>query len=84
MTNHEYLKNLIELGLNTYEAKVYLSMLGKNSITASDASKMSGVPRQRIYDILTIDFRKADDSVLPTKLIEILNKYKFYSLSNRF
>lgn len=52
MTNHEYLKNLIELGLNTYEAKVYLSMLGKNSITASDASKMSGVPRQRIYDIL--------------------------------
>lgn len=52
MPNHEHLKNLIELGLNTYEAKVYLSILGKNSVTASETSKMSGVPRQRIYDIL--------------------------------
>ena len=52
MSNTEYLQNLIELGLNSYEAKVYLSILGKNSVTASVASKMSGVPRQRIYDIL--------------------------------
>lgn len=52
MKNLEHLKSLIELGLNTYEAKVYLAILGKNSVTASEASKMSGVPRQRIYDIL--------------------------------
>ena len=52
MPYEHLLKKLIALGLTTYEAKVYLSMLGRNSLTASEISRLSGVPRQRTYDVL--------------------------------
>lgn len=43
---------LSQLGLNAYEAKAYAALLGKDSFTASQVADLSGVPRQRIYDIL--------------------------------
>ena len=43
---------LTQLGLNAYEAKAYTALLGKESFTASQVADLSGVPRQRIYDIL--------------------------------
>ena len=52
MPYEHLLKKLIALGLTGYEAKVYLSMLGRNSLTASEISRLSGVPRQRTYDVL--------------------------------
>jgi len=45
-------KFLKEFGLNAYEAKAYLSLLLQPRITASEVSKISGVPPQRIYDSL--------------------------------
>lgn len=49
-------KNLIEeikgLGLNSYEAKVYLALMERDSLSVSDVSKISRVPRARTYDIL--------------------------------
>jgi sugar-specific transcriptional regulator TrmB len=49
-------ENLIEdikgLGLNSYEAKVYLALMERDSLSVSEVSKISKVPRARTYDIL--------------------------------
>ena len=53
MQNHEeQISQLRELGLNMYEARAYLTLLGKESFSAPQIADYSGVPRQRIYDIL--------------------------------
>jgi sugar-specific transcriptional regulator TrmB len=43
---------LTSLGLNRYEATVYLSLLGRNHFTAAEIATYAGVPRQRVYDVL--------------------------------
>ena len=48
----------MELGLTEYEAKVYQSLLLKQTISASDLVIMSGVPRGRIYDAINQLIRK--------------------------
>jgi len=50
--NDEQLAPLRELGLNAYEARAYLTLLGKDSFSATQIADYSGVPRQRIYDTL--------------------------------
>ena len=45
-------KAMESLGLTGYEIKVYLSLLGSGSMTASDVSKKSGVPYSKIYEVL--------------------------------
>lgn len=52
MIAHEQLQQLTQLGLNAYEAKAYLALLRKDSFSATQVADVSGVPRQRIYDIL--------------------------------
>jgi len=52
MPHEQLLKKLISLGLTGYEAKIFFSMIGRNSLTASEISRLSGVPRQRTYDVL--------------------------------
>ncbi|RLF70841.1 MAG: hypothetical protein DRN35_03525 [Thermoplasmata archaeon] len=44
--------SLASLGLNTYEAKAYLSLLSSGPMTASELSRASGIPRTRTYDVL--------------------------------
>lgn len=46
------INKLTQLGLNVYEAKAYMALLGRESSTAAQVADLSGVPRQRIYDIL--------------------------------
>lgn len=46
------LKNLDKFGLNSYEAKSYLSLLEKNQLTASEVSRLGGIPRARVYETL--------------------------------
>src|SRR5438046_4811756 len=43
---------LTQLGLTTYEAKAYVALLGRDSFTAAQVARQSGLPRQRIYDVL--------------------------------
>jgi sugar-specific transcriptional regulator TrmB len=43
---------LKELGLNSYEAKVYLALLKQSPATGYEISKESGVPQARAYDTL--------------------------------
>jgi sugar-specific transcriptional regulator TrmB len=45
-------KSMENLGLTSYEIKVYLSLLEHGSMTASDISKTSGVPYSKIYEVL--------------------------------
>src|SRR5919202_4661196 len=45
-------KAMESLGLTSYEIKVYTSLLGSGSMTASDISKKSGVPYSKIYEVL--------------------------------
>ncbi|WP_025745740.1 TrmB family transcriptional regulator [Kallotenue papyrolyticum] len=52
MSQDAFLNHLTQLGLNLYEAKAYLALLSKESLSAAQTADLSGVPRQRIYDIL--------------------------------
>lgn len=50
----ELLSNLKDLGFNTYESKVYLSLLKHHPATGYEVSKESGVPQARAYDTLKV------------------------------
>jgi len=52
MKIEEYLKRLVEVGLLPREARVYLALLNKNRFTATEIAQVSGIPRQKIYEIL--------------------------------
>ena len=43
---------LVAIGLNKYEALAYLALLEKNNVAALDIAGRSGIPKQRIYDVL--------------------------------
>jgi hypothetical protein len=43
---------LVSLGMTGYEARAYLALIGRDRSTAAQLARDSGVPRQRIYDVL--------------------------------
>ncbi|MGR6317005.1 helix-turn-helix domain-containing protein [Micromonospora soli] len=43
---------LIGLGLTQYAARAYLALVTRDRYTAAELARASGVPRQRIYDVL--------------------------------
>ena len=65
----ELVENLKELGLNSYEAKVYLALLKKYPATGYEVSKLADIPQARAYD--TLKALEADNIVTssPTKPI---------------
>jgi HTH-type transcriptional regulator, sugar sensing transcriptional regulator len=44
--------DLMALGMTMYEARVYLTLIRRESFTAAQLARAAGVPRQRIYDVL--------------------------------
>jgi HTH-type transcriptional regulator, sugar sensing transcriptional regulator len=48
----EVLTKLSELGLNTYEAKLWAALLSRGVSTAGELSDIANVPRSRSYDVL--------------------------------
>jgi len=46
------LNKLREFGLNSYEAKIWVSLLSRGISSAGELSDISGVPRSRAYDVL--------------------------------
>ncbi len=44
---------LTRLGLTTYEAKAYLALIRRDAYTAAQVARQAGLPRQRIYDVLS-------------------------------
>lgn len=47
------IQRLIELGLSNYEASAYLALLKLGTTTPVDVARAAGVPKQRIYDVLS-------------------------------
>jgi sugar-specific transcriptional regulator TrmB len=52
MNNIPLETQLTTLGLNRYEAAVYVSLLGRHQFTAAEIATYAEVPRQRVYDVL--------------------------------
>lgn len=50
--NDDLVSQLTRLGLTSYEAKAYLTLIRRDSFTAAQVARQSGLPRQRIYDVL--------------------------------
>lgn len=48
----EVVEKLKELGLNSYEAKVYLALLKKYPSTGYEVAKLADIPQSRAYDTL--------------------------------
>jgi HTH-type transcriptional regulator, sugar sensing transcriptional regulator len=43
---------LLSLGLNSYEAGAYVALTRRERATGAEVSRIAGLPRQRIYDVL--------------------------------
>src|SRR5947209_6648985 len=52
MDDADVIRRLTQLGLNSYEARAYVALAGRGSCAAADVARLSGLPRQRIYDVL--------------------------------
>jgi len=52
MDDGELVGQLTRLGLTSYEAKAYLSLIKRDSYTAAQVARQAALPRQRIYDVL--------------------------------
>lgn len=50
--NQQTVNALEKLGFSSYEARVYIGLLKSNPVTGYQLSKLSGVPRSRIYETL--------------------------------
>lgn len=48
----ETVEEIQKLGLNNYEAKIYLALLARDTLSVSEIARLSRVPRVRTYDIL--------------------------------
>lgn len=64
------IKDLGDLGLTTYEAKAYVALLGRDSFTAAQVARQSGLPRQRIYDVLDTLVEKGLASARPGSVVK--------------
>jgi len=52
LCDQETIKKVRLFGLNTYEAKIWTSLLGRGVSTAGELSDIANVPRSRTYDVL--------------------------------
>lgn len=52
MTRTLILKRLKDIGLTSYEARSYLSLLERDTLTVSEVSKLAGIPRPNAYEAL--------------------------------
>ena len=80
----DLVEKLKDIGFNTYEAKVYISLLKKYPATGYEIAKLSNIPQSRVYDTLKILEEKnivssnnaKPISYIPVKPRQILNGYK--------
>ncbi len=75
MNEREILKTIEKLNLTENEAKCYIALFKKDSLTASETSKISGVPRQNTYKAL-------DKLLIKGLVVSIPGNIKLYSASD--
>jgi sugar-specific transcriptional regulator TrmB len=64
----DILEKVKSLGLNSYEAKVYLALFERESLSVNEIAKISNVPRARIYDTLDSLMNEGLASLKPGRL----------------
>jgi len=67
LLTREVLTALSELGLNKYEAKVYLTLITEGISTAKNISDITSIPYGKVYEIINTLASKGLAIVLPTK-----------------
>jgi len=72
MDNQETIKNTKTFGLNTYESRIWVSLLSRVKSTAGELSDIANVPRSRSYDVLESLEKKGFVVVEPGKPIKYL------------
>lgn len=50
--NNDPVDKLVEIGFSEYEAKAYVALLRESPVTGYKLSKLSGVPRSMIYEVM--------------------------------
>lgn len=61
---------LVRLGLTTYEARAYVTLVRRDSFTAAQIARTAGLPRQRIYDVLASLVEKGLASARPGSIVK--------------
>jgi HTH-type transcriptional regulator, sugar sensing transcriptional regulator len=61
---------LVRLGLTTYEARAYVALVRRDSFTAAQVARQAGLPRQRIYDVLSSLVQKGLASSRPGAVVK--------------
>ena len=67
MPSDTHIEPLLDLGLNKYEAKVYLTLIGEGVSTAKNISDITGIPYGKVYEIINSLCGKGFSIILPTK-----------------
>ncbi len=70
--NQELINLLNRVGLNQYESKIYLALIGEKSATASEVSAKAGIPRPRAYDVLEKLSKEGFVSIQPGRPVRFL------------
>jgi sugar-specific transcriptional regulator TrmB len=65
-----HLERLQRLGLTSYEARAYLALLRRDSCTAAETARLAGLPRQRVYDVLSSLVEKGLASTRPGRAVK--------------
>lgn len=65
MDRSALIARLTRLGLTTYEARAYAALIRRESFTPAQVARESGLPRQRIYDVLGTLVQKGLASARP-------------------
>jgi sugar-specific transcriptional regulator TrmB len=63
-------ERLVRLGLTTYEARAYVTLVRRESFTAAQIARTAGLPRQRIYDVLASLVEKGLASARPGTVVK--------------
>jgi Cd2+/Zn2+-exporting ATPase len=50
--SNDPVRRLVKVGFSEYEAKAYVALLRKSPVTGYELSKLSGVPRSMIYEVV--------------------------------
>ncbi|SHH32545.1 TrmB family transcriptional regulator [Tepidibacter thalassicus] len=64
MDEEKIIEHMMQIGINKYESKAYISLLKRPGITAYELSKLSGVPQAKIYETM--------NKLLDKKLVNII------------
>lgn len=62
---------MTELGLNKYEARVYLTLITEGASTAKNVSDTTGIPYGKVYEVVDTLSRKGFALVQPTKPMKV-------------